>query len=170
MLAHSIVPALTVLLVWTNERHGMVWAEIGIEGPDTLQAVVVKHGPWFRVFTLYTYLTILISVLLILGRFKQTRHQRSQALIMASVPLAVAAFNVAYLFEIPRSRPWTARRSASRWGWFSAESRSFASVSSICCPLLGKLSSTASATSVVVFDRQDRVADLNPSALELLDI
>lgn len=169
ILAHSVVPALTVLLVWTNERHGLVWAAIGVEETADLQAVVVTHGPWFRVFTLYTYLTMIVSVLLILGSFKQTRHQRSQALIMASVPLAVAAFNVAYLLEIPPFETLDGTPigfsiglvlcgiALYRFGLFDllpvAREALFDSIGAV----------------VVVFDSQDRVADLNPSALELLD-
>ncbi|MEM6705690.1 MAG: histidine kinase N-terminal 7TM domain-containing protein [Acidobacteriota bacterium] len=169
VLAHSIVPALTVAFVWTNERHGLVWAEIGVVGEDSLQAVVVKHGPWFRVFTLYTYLTIFISVLLILGRFKDTRHQRSQALIMASVPLAVSAFNVAYLLEIPPFETVDGTPIGFSVGLVLCGIALFRFGLFDLLPVAREALFDSIGDVVVVFDRQDRVADLNPAALDLLE-
>lgn len=57
------VPGLTLALVWTNERHGLIWSAI-TPGP-TPDRLIYAHGPVFWLAVVYNYLLVLIGAGLI---------------------------------------------------------------------------------------------------------
>ncbi len=42
-----VIPALTLLLVWTNESHHLVWQDVAFVPVGQFLALNVTHGPWF---------------------------------------------------------------------------------------------------------------------------
>jgi len=65
--ALSVLPVATVVLVWTNRFHGLVWryAEVTVVGGVPVE----QHlpGPWFLVNLVYAYLLVLTGAGLLLG-------------------------------------------------------------------------------------------------------
>jgi len=62
----SLIPLITLLLVFTNEYHALVWSSVTIrEGPFVTSAY--SHGPWFWVHTGYSYFLILSGCLLLIS-------------------------------------------------------------------------------------------------------
>lgn len=59
--ALSVVPALTVLLTWTNPWHGLVWTQNVVVPVDGLALVRESFGPWFWVFLVYTYALLTVG-------------------------------------------------------------------------------------------------------------
>ena len=55
ILMLAIIPAVTQILVWTNEQHGLIWRRtwLDLSGPVPLLGRV--HGPWFWLFLVYGY-------------------------------------------------------------------------------------------------------------------
>ena len=164
----SVIPAVTVLLAWTNESHGLIWASRDIAVEGAMQALIVEHGPWFGVFTVFSYATILLAIAIILRRFGKTRYHRGQIVLLALVPLAVMAFNVVYLLEVP---PFE-RLDGTPIGF---------SVGMVLCgialyryklfdlmPVAREALFDSIQDAVIVLDRQNRIAELNPSARVLL--
>jgi diguanylate cyclase (GGDEF)-like protein/PAS domain S-box-containing protein len=57
------LPLATVLLVFTNESHGLIWSRIAPAGPELGSPLVFGHGPAFYVAAGYNYLLILAGSL-----------------------------------------------------------------------------------------------------------
>lgn len=94
----SLIPSITLALVWTNEYHGLIWnvipPEVGV--PFRIMLVAV-YGSWFWVFWAYNSIIILAgSAILIADAVASKRHQRGQiaALVLgAIIPwLSILAF------------------------------------------------------------------------------
>ena len=86
-----IVPAITFLLVVTNEQHQLHWAQIETVTTTAGARLVYRAGPWYWVHVTYSYLLILIGTLMLvrgLRRFPPP-YRRQTAMIIAGavVPL-----------------------------------------------------------------------------------
>jgi diguanylate cyclase (GGDEF)-like protein/PAS domain S-box-containing protein len=94
-----IIPAVTILLVWTNEGHNMVWTGYRIISTETANITVFSHGLWFWVFLTYTYMLIALSIfILVLTAMRMWKTSRQQALtLLFSLPLPIIA-NSFYIF------------------------------------------------------------------------
>lgn len=69
-----LIPIITILLVWTNEAHKLVWTQTGLPTIGPFQIMYVEYSPWFWVFIVYVYSLILIaSVRLIEGLARTVR-------------------------------------------------------------------------------------------------
>ncbi len=94
----SIVPAVTLALVWTNQWHGLMRSEVAMNITGPFLRLQKTYGPWFWIHTAYSYALIAFGSLVI-GHtvFTPSRIYRSQAVILmagAAIPLIA---NVAYL-------------------------------------------------------------------------
>jgi PAS domain S-box-containing protein len=84
----AIEPIITLLLVWTNEAHGLVWEEVKLGGPFNTLALV--HGPWFWAHLIYSYALLLVgAIYLVRGLLRSVRLHRWQirlALLATFIP------------------------------------------------------------------------------------
>jgi signal transduction histidine kinase len=94
------IPASNVLLAWTNEWHGWVWAGFIVnEAVDNV--VNFEHGPAFIWVTLSSYGLILIIFLSLLSAtLKGPELARKQARLLLFALLALVATNLIYLLDI----------------------------------------------------------------------
>jgi PAS domain S-box-containing protein len=79
-IAISIVPGITLLLVLTNEAHGLIWREVWLDtsGPYAVKQVI--NGPALWAFAAYAYALLLVGVLfLVRGLVRSGRIVRWQA-------------------------------------------------------------------------------------------
>lgn len=44
LLPGSIIPLTTLLLVWINDAHGLIWREIGLDTSGSLSVLVMPYG------------------------------------------------------------------------------------------------------------------------------
>src|SRR5688572_28860291 len=64
----SIIPLVTVGLVFTNEAHGLIWREITLDTGGPFPTLRIEYGNWFWVHTASSYMLMFIgSVLLLTG-------------------------------------------------------------------------------------------------------
>ena len=78
----SLEPLIIIILVWTNELHGLVWREIYIID-DGLFALGLAYGPGFWINVVYSYLLLLASVILLLQTFfRPSQFYRAQVGVM----------------------------------------------------------------------------------------
>jgi hypothetical protein len=71
------VPLVTLMLVWTNELHGLVWQDLRLKDLGPIQIIGIEHGPWFWVYIAYSYCLVLWgSVRLIVGLLGSVRLHR----------------------------------------------------------------------------------------------
>src|SRR5262249_13288953 len=83
------IPAITLLLVFTNEAHHWIWSHVGPPAgePGALQ---VTYGPWFWVHTAYSYVLMFLgSFLLVRASLRSGslyRRQSAALLLSAAAP------------------------------------------------------------------------------------
>lgn len=82
----GIVPAITVLLVVTNQAHGLIWSETTLSADGAVRVLQVRYGPWFWVHAAYSYLLLLLGsgvIISALLRRPHTHRWRGAALLLA---------------------------------------------------------------------------------------
>mgnify|MGYP005841718975 CR=1 FL=1 len=91
------VPILTLLLVWTNELHWMVWSGYTLgEAPFFL--LILEHGEYFWIHTLYSYAAILGGVIILLtAAIQMADIHRAQTLTLLFGILVPTLANLSYL-------------------------------------------------------------------------
>lgn len=98
-----IIPLITIGLVFTNERHGLIWKEIILESDEYL-FLVIEYGAWFWVYTSFSYLLIVISYIIlaktIIGKIRIFKLQAIS--IIVALTIAMAA-NLLYILKL---MPW----------------------------------------------------------------
>ncbi|MGB9781363.1 MAG: EAL domain-containing protein [Moorellaceae bacterium] len=98
MMVLWIVPLVTLILVFTTEKHGLVWQQMQVREVENFSALVVSHGWWFWVHSGYSYILLLTGAVIILcylGRLSGPYGGQSIALTIAV--LAPWAGNLLYL-------------------------------------------------------------------------
>jgi len=97
LLLLSIVPALSYILLATNDLHHLFYSSVSQEIIGGLSYIDISYGPVFWFYTIYSYLIIYVSVMFILQRFVFTsslyRGQMIAILIAVFTPFFV---NLAY--------------------------------------------------------------------------
>ena len=61
----SIIPSITIILVWTNEYHHLIKQSIFIENISGVLALGKIYGTWFWIQFIYIYCLVLLSAVLI---------------------------------------------------------------------------------------------------------
>jgi len=89
----AFVPALTLIIVWTNPFHGLLWRSYSVAHLYGATVIVPEHGPWYWLNIGYLYL-VTAAALLAFGTVVIKRGQvyRKQATVMflgGFVPLVV---------------------------------------------------------------------------------
>ena len=97
----SIIPAVTVILIWTNSLHHLMWSGEHLVSSGPFIVTAKTYGPFFWIALVYNYILIVTgSATLIKRLFIGTRLYASQAislLVAASVPLI---WNIIYVFNL----------------------------------------------------------------------
>jgi signal transduction histidine kinase len=80
-----IVPAITFLLVLTNEQHGLHWAEIETVETPMGARLVYRGGPWYWVHVTYSYLLVLVGTMILVRSLRRfpPPYRRQTAMIIA---------------------------------------------------------------------------------------
>ena len=160
-----IEPFLTLLLVWTNHLHGLIWSSMGMETIASVSVRVSTHGAWFWLHVIYSYLLILIGAIFLVKVIIRSpsiyREQIGAVLIGFLAPWLV---NGLYIFHLNpflnldlTPFAFTLTGIALTWSFFRLR-------------LLDILPAARDATlesmkdAVMVLDVQNRIVDLNPAA------
>ncbi|MEF8786596.1 MAG: histidine kinase N-terminal 7TM domain-containing protein [Haloarculaceae archaeon] len=89
LLAVSVVPALTIILTWTNPLHGLMWTDNTLLVVDGLAIFQQVFGPWFWVNTVFTYSLVAIGAVLLLRLVWRSDHLYADQAILLVVGVAV---------------------------------------------------------------------------------
>lgn len=93
-----IIPAISLLVLWTNPWHGWFRATAQLIDTGSLRVLTVTLGPYFWVHTAYSYLFILGGVFLLMRHALINRHRRPlQLILIALAATAPFAANLTYL-------------------------------------------------------------------------
>lgn len=165
----ALIPAITLLLVWTNEAHGWLWAEVGLANSGPFPSLAVSYGPWFWIHTVYSYVLLLWGTLLLLRMvFNFPDLYRWQAVILVFGCLAPWLGNLIYIFDlspIPNLdlTPVAFSLTGLALSWSLFRLRFFDVV-----PIARRTVVDSMSEAVIVLDAQNRLVDLNPAAQRII--
>ncbi len=98
-----IIPAIMLVLVFTNDSHGLVWNQIGYEQQGSLLVRVKTNGVALWAFYAYAYSLILFGNFLLLQTFIRSRQlfrwQGTALIFGAVIPWAVSILHIAGLIS-----------------------------------------------------------------------
>ena len=104
ILALSVLPAITLLLLWTNPYHGLMRESVALDTTGPISVLVTDYGLWFWVHTAYSYLLLLGGTLVAMQMiFSATRPYIGQSLSLATATLFPLVGNTLFLLQVPPS-------------------------------------------------------------------
>ncbi|MFC7074926.1 histidine kinase N-terminal 7TM domain-containing protein [Haloarcula halophila] len=172
----AAVPAVTIVLTWTNHWHGLMWAENALVVVDGLAILEQTFGPWFWVYTVSMYaLTVAGGVLLVRLVWVSNHLYADQAiLVVLGVAAPIVAGGLSVLSVTPIRNPpldmtpYSFVVTGAAFGYALFRHRLFDLV-----PATRQLGRSAVIQhledGVVIVDTERQVLYLNPTAAELFD-
>ncbi len=161
----SLVPLITLLLVTTNELHGLIWSSVALDGSGSFAVLAVVHGSWFWIFTLYSYSLVMAATLMFLQMLLRSgalyRWQASAIVTGCLIPWAANALYLSRVTPPPRVdlTPAGFTVGALVLAWTLSRLRRGDIVSVSRGTIIESMGD-----GVVVLDAENRVVDLNPAA------
>ena len=168
-----IEPVATLLVAWTNERHGLLWSSLGIDSSGPFVRMTREYGTWFWLHTTYSYLLIGVGTFLLIAMgWRLRRVYRGQSLVLlASVTISWLA-NALYLSRsTPISNVDLTSFAFIGFGLIMALGLFRLRVLEVFPGLIPIARDTiveAMSDGVLVVDRRHRIVDLNSAAQEIL--
>jgi hypothetical protein len=97
----TVVPIVTIALVWTNELHGLIWSTVRADTSTSVSLLDVEYGVWFIIHTAYSYLVMIFGILLVVLAFiRSPRPYRGQAAVLVLSGIAPLSGNAVYLLKL----------------------------------------------------------------------
>lgn len=97
----ALEPLITLVLFWTNEAHGLMWADMWLKPIGPFLVLEKQYGIWFWANAAYSYLLLFLgSVVLLQSAFRLRRLYRKQAVALLIAALLPCLANVAHLFGL----------------------------------------------------------------------
>jgi PAS domain S-box-containing protein len=167
----SLLPLTTVLLVWTNETHHLVYRFNVIEWSSGWPLLYIEYGPWFWVNALFAYGCMLLGTLALGGTFLRSsllyRQQTGVLLAGAMVPWLGNALYLVRLWPSPNLDPTPLAFAISglvvAFGLFRYRLLQVV-------PVARRVAVEAMPQALIVLDGQNCIADLNPAARRLFNL
>ena len=171
----GLLPIITMILVFTNESHGLIWSDVGLYVADSVNfaesftVLDVTYGPWFWIHSVYSYSLLLLGTVLIvrsLGRMRGLyRGQAVALLIGVAAPWLGNALYLLGLSPIPHLDltpfAFALTSVAMAWGIFGVQLINMA-------PLARDVVVDEMQDAMIVLDVEGRVTDMNPAAERLV--
>jgi len=165
----AAVPVLTLLLLWTNDHHGLMQQNVVLDVSGPFPAIAKSYGPWFWIYYAYSFFLLMIGSIFLLQRLIHlTSSHRGQAvsLLFAVVPpWIINAFHLARLYPIHRLDLTPIAFGASVFALTFALYR-YRLLDLI--PLAQDVAVREIGEGLIVTDPRQRIVDLNPAAREML--
>ncbi|MDR3600061.1 MAG: histidine kinase N-terminal 7TM domain-containing protein [Desulfosporosinus sp.] len=168
LLLLGIIPVITVILVWTNDFHGLIWQTVSMGNVGRFYYLTVKHGLWFWIHAAYSDGLNLFSVVLIIRfwRKKAPLYGRQFRYLALSI-LFVMLVNVAYVLGIgphidTTPIAWSISSLFITWKLF--RNNLFDLV-----PIARSSVMESMTDCIVVLDLKNRIVDMNPSTRHIFN-
>ena len=165
LLLLAVEPLVTLLLIFTNEAHGLFWTS---RNPTTIEPV--SWGSWFWIHTAYSYLLVMVGTVLLIRALVSSatfyRGQRFALLVGVLVPWAGNAANVFGLIPAgyPDPAPFAFVLTGAAFSWAMFRYGLLDIV-----PVARDALVEGMRDGMMVLDEQGRVVDLNPAARSFFD-
>ncbi len=166
-----VIPLITAVLALTNDGHHLIWTRVGLHPDPGRNVLVYDYGLWFWLWMTYAYSLLAAATFVLIRMALQYRHlYRLQATMLLLTILFPWLGNILYMADV---------------GLFSGQDLtplSFALTAALlvlniyCFHLLDLVPIAREAViegmheGVLVLNRENRIVDANPAALDLLDL
>lgn len=167
----SIEPLLTIIIVFTNEFHGLAWSVTGLMELGPFLDLDPVYGTWFWINTAYSYFLLIVGLLLMVRFFfRSPQPYRGQAKILilgASIPFLA---NILYLssvypaFQLDlTSFVFSLTGIVVAWGLYRYKLLDIV-------PVAQDAVFSSMIDGVIVLDSQNRLVNLNPAAQKMVGL
>jgi PAS domain-containing protein len=165
----AVLPTITLVLVWTNDMHHLMWKDIWLDTSYSPPIDDVTHGAWFWIQAAYSYLLIFLGTLVLARVYLHAstvhRKQVGVMLVGALVPWVANILYIApiRLFQVldPTPLAFAITGVAFSWGLFRLRLLDI-------MPIAQETVFRNMVDGVVVLDAQGRIAELNPAAQRIV--
>jgi len=171
ILLISIIPLLTLLLVFTNKSHGLIWGDMRIDDSGLFPMLVTARGPWYWVNIAYASLLQLAGIVTLSAAFGRSpkiyRQQNIALLVGLALPLLVG---VPLIFRFAPSVaaaaiPLVMTGSILLMAGVTLRLRLFDMT-----PVARRIIVDNMSSGVVVLDGKNHIADMNPAAQSIFGL
>lgn len=169
-----VVPASTLLLVWTNWKHQLLFTEVSTARFGDLVFYQVEYGPWFWVHLGYSYLLLVTGILVMLelavSEHSLYRFQTGALVAGAFAPGIASIVSITGTFPIPGFDPLPITFLVTGLAGVGAVTRFglFETVPS--AQRIGRAAVVDRLNdAIVVLDAHDTIVDANPAADAVLE-
>ncbi len=160
-----VVPVVTLLIVWTNDLHHLMWKSFSLDASFSPPVDVVTHGAWFWFHAAYAYLLIAAGTVCLVMMFRRSKGiYRMQAGTLLAGALAPWAGNLLFILGVrpftvvdPTPTAFALTGVVFYWGLYRWRLLDIV-------PVAHETVTRSMADAVTVLDTQQRVIDVNPSA------
>ena len=171
ILLLCIEPVITILLVWTNQFHGLMGTDALSKTRLPFSVLNVRYGLWYWINIAYDYLLLFIGAFLICSFIQKLRRSAhlylGQALTLLVAVLAPWAGNVLSLlglspFHMDLTAPaLTITGLAMAWNLVHLHLLDIV-------PIAREVVMESMRDAVIILDEQKRIVDMNPAAQRLV--
>ncbi|KAA9032382.1 histidine kinase N-terminal 7TM domain-containing diguanylate cyclase [Niallia endozanthoxylica] len=94
-----IVPIITIFIHGTNELHRLYYTSIQLNNDGPFPTLKLEHGPWFYVHSLFLFMCLMMSVIVLLSQLKKAAsfRFRMQIILMTAGILTPIIANYYYV-------------------------------------------------------------------------
>jgi len=162
----AVEPLCMLLIVWANDWHKLYWSSTRLEQAGSILVMKTTYDWVYWLHVVYTYVLLLTSTFLLTrALIRSPRSHRGQALILLIGALMPLTGNVIFILGLTRiSLPpfaFTLSGLLMIWGLFRFRLLDIV-------PVAHDLVIQSMSDGVIVLDAQDRIADLNPAAEQII--
>jgi PAS domain S-box-containing protein len=161
----TIEPIITLLLVWTNHLHGLIWSTIEMETIAGVSMRVSTLGAWFWLNVVYSYILIFLGTILLAKFIIRSPHfyreQVGTVLTGVIAPWVGNGLNIFHLNPFPNLdlTPFAFTLTGICLSWSFFRLRLLDIVPAARDAVIESMNDV-----VMVLDTQNRIVDLNPAA------
>jgi PAS domain S-box-containing protein len=165
-----VEPAITVLLVWTNTEHELIWRNMRFEDLGIFYGLRFEPGSWYWVSVAYTWLALMGGVILLIEYYlRETSLYRRQIRLILLGAMAPMVLHAAYLAGVfPDGldvNPYAFLITGVITAWAVFGYR-FLDI----MPIAREIVLASMSDAVIVADARDQIVYLNRSAQHLLGL
>ena len=163
-----LIPSITLILAFTNEYHGLLWEEITIPANSLNHVAIYDHGIWFPVHIGFSYLVLIVGTYWLIKSLLTSPRKKQSQVIIIFLSMAISwASNIIYVLGLSPVKGLDITTlaftlSALVLVWMIFGNRLFDLI-----PIARNTLVDNMPDGVIVLDSEDRVIDINPSAIKL---
>lgn len=168
----SVIPAITLGLVFTNEYHGLVWSEFTLDATGPFLTMKETYGVWLWAFIGYAYALLLSGVLLFFIQIvtcSRTRYRQQTSILLIGAMIPWVASALASLGLNPLLHFDLTLGALTMTNIIVAFNILYFRLGDV-IPLAQEVIIESMNDSVFILDMENRIVDVNPSAQQLMGV